>query len=90
MNTCGLFSLFKNMNKKKDIEKMEKLRDEYYDNYYTVSATKHLNRVLKTYNRKTHHSFENSLNSIKNIGLFEPCADNLNYLKHMRWVSIKY
>lgn len=90
MNTCGLFTSFKNMINKKQIEQIEKLKDEYYYNHYTDSATKHLNRILKTYNRQTHQSFDKSLSSVRNIGLYEPCADNIKYLKHMRWVSIKY
>lgn len=71
------------------IEQIEKLKDKYYDKYYTDCAKKHLNNILKTYNRKTQYSFEKSLTAVKNIGLYDPCADNINYLRNMRWVSIK-
>lgn len=90
MTSCGWFSMIKKKKDMKEIEKVEKQKDEFCDTFYTNSAKKHLNRILETYNRKPHHSFEQSLNSIKNIGLYDPCADNLNYLKHMRWVSMRY
>ncbi len=68
-------------------EHAEEIEDDFYDHYYTNCARIHLNRILTTYNRDPQDSFEKSLNSVKNIGLYEPYADNLNYLKHMRWVS---
>lgn len=72
----------------KRTEKIEKLNDAFYDKHYTNSAKNHLNKVLEMYNRETQESFEKSLDSVKNIGLYKPCADNINYLKHMRWVSM--
>lgn len=68
-------------------EETEKLKDDFYDQYYTDCAKKHLNRILVTYNRESQESYNSSLDSIKNIGLFNPCADSINYLKTMRWVS---
>jgi hypothetical protein len=70
-------------------EQIEKFKDQYYDHYYTDCAKNHLNKILETYNRKTQHSFDKSLKSVKRIGLYEPCADNIKYLKNMRWISTK-
>lgn len=70
-------------------EQLEKLKDDFHEHYYTECAKKHINRILDTYNRERQESFQTSLESIKNLGLFNPCADNIKYLKHMRWVSMK-
>jgi GH15 family glucan-1,4-alpha-glucosidase len=70
-------------------EKIEKLKDDLYDHYYTKYARNHLNRILQSYNRQPQNTYQSSLDSIQNIGLFNPCSDNIKYLKHMRWVSVK-
>lgn len=67
---------------------IEKLKDTFYDEYYKNCAKNYLNKILKTYNREVQHSFEESLDSIKAIGLFEPHADSLSYLKNMRHISM--
>jgi hypothetical protein len=89
MSILRCLPIFKNTNSVKRNEHIEKLKDEFYDSYYTNCAKNHLNRILKTYNRKSHHSFEKSLNAVKHIGLYQPCSDSINYLKNMRWVSTK-
>jgi inhibitor of KinA sporulation pathway (predicted exonuclease) len=80
---------FKKQKDAKLTEEMEKLKDDFHEQYYTNRAKTHLNRILETYNRQSQQTYHTSLNSIKNLGLFNPCADNINYLKHMRWVSVK-
>lgn len=87
MGICGSSFDCKDLNTKNN-EHIEKCRDTYYEYYYTQCAKNHLNRILKTYNRNTQDTFEKSLASVKNIGLYQPCADNLNYLKNMRYVSM--
>lgn len=89
MSNIGFLTMCKKMYNIRRNEQLEKLKDKFYDHYYTNSAKNHLNRILETYHRKKQESYDNSLKSIKNIGLYEPCADNINYLKHMRWVSMK-
>jgi len=71
-------------------EQIEKLKDKYYDSYYTNNAKNHLNKILESYNRPSQNTYESSLEYIKNIGLYEPCSDNIKYLKNMRWASLKY
>lgn len=70
-------------------EQIEQLKDDLYDHYYTKFARNHLNKILQSYHRQPQKSYQSSLDSIQDIGLFNPCADNINYLKHMRWVSVK-
>lgn len=85
----NILRYFKKQKDAKRNEEMEKIKDEIFDEYYTFRATSHLNRILETYNRQSQKTYHSSLDSIKNLGLFNPCADNINYLKHMRWVSVK-
>lgn len=87
MSILKRLSMFRNNHTRN--EQIEKLKDELYECYYTNAAKNHLNVILETYNRQTQSSFEKSLNNVKSIGLYEPCADSINYLKHMRWVSMK-
>lgn len=88
MSIRGFLLKIKNMINTIKKAKIEKLNDTFYDQYYTNCAKNYLNKILETYNREVQHSFEESLNSIKAIGLFEPHADSLNYLKNMRRVSM--
>lgn len=91
MNTFRrLLESFRRQRQIKRSEKIERLKDEYYDVYYTNCAKIHINKVLESYNRPSHNTYQSSLDSLKNIGLYNPCSDNINYLKHMRWASLKY
>lgn len=85
-----LLDFFERHRDKKRHEEIEKLKDKYFEIYYTNSAKNHLNCILESYDRPTQNTYQSSLDYIKAIGLYEPCSDNVNYLKHMRWASLKY
>jgi uncharacterized HAD superfamily protein len=69
------------------IEKNEKVLDAAYDIYYTQKATRHMQRVLKFYNRKHTMGFHESRKAMKSVGLFQPFADNIKYLQNARSVA---
>lgn len=89
MSIRRFISKFTDSNKAKRQEQIEKLKDQFYDYHYTNCAKNHLNRLLRTYNRRPQLSFEKSLESVQRVGLYVPYADSINYLKNMRWISIK-
>lgn len=68
-------------------EAIEKLNDKYFEQHYTNCARMHLNKVLNVYNRETQETYDESLDYIKELGLFTPYADSINYLKTMRYIS---
>jgi molybdopterin converting factor small subunit len=68
-------------------EAIEKVKDKYFEQHYTNCARMHLNKVLYVYNRETQETYDESLNYIKELGLFTPYADSIKYLKTMRYIS---
>lgn len=72
----------------RELEQLEKFKDAYYDGYYTMLACNHMNHIMTHYNREPQHdSFVDSLKKFKKVGLFEPCADNILYLKRLHHIS---
>ena len=82
-----ILSFFKKYRTTLKNEAIEKFKDDYFEEHYTNCARMHLNKILYLYNRETQETYDDSLNYIKELGLFNPYADSINYLKNMRHIS---
>ncbi len=68
-------------------EKLEKLEDDVFEEYYTDRAITHINQILTSFNRAKGNDYATAVHSLTNVGLAQPCADSIRYLHQMKGVS---